>query len=258
MNKKAQSNGIYARYYPINRLSVHDIRQMYQVFQKYYSYTDIDTFLKDLSQKDGLILVRNRAEHRVVGFSTVRSMQMKAGALKGRGIFSGDTILEKAYWGGSAMHLAFYRYLVWQKLRHPFQPVFWMLISKGYKTYLLLANNLQRYYPHPENQDADLGRMVEDYCAELFPGYYDADRKLLDFGEQSQCLKEDVAGVSDELRRKQPKIRFFEQCNPTWQRGTELPCLGMVTTGAIFHFAFKAIRSTFKRSSRPSGVRSTQ
>ena len=56
------------------------------------------------------------------------------------------------------------------------------LISKGYKTYLLLANNFHYYYPHPENSYPQLEPIVRHYCEEMFPGCYDAERGVLDFG----------------------------------------------------------------------------
>lgn len=233
---------IYARYCPIRRISVTEIQQMYAVFRQYYEHTDVETFLGDLSKKSGVILIRTRDEKRVVGFSTIVNMTIKQGELRGRGIFSGDTIVEKTYWGTRTLQLAFYRYVIREKIRAPFSPVFWLLISKGYKTYLLLANNFDRYYPHPDNRHRELDKIVEAYCHQLFPGHFDPARGLLDFGETAQCLRGDVAGISDELRDSYPKIRFFETRNPTWQRGTELPCVGVITSRTLTSFALKAIR----------------
>ena len=41
------------------------------------------------------------------------------------------------------------------------------------------------------------------------------------------CLKGDVAEITDAMRRENHKIDFFEQRNPEWRRGTELPCVGV-------------------------------
>lgn len=147
----ASSMGIYARYYSLKKISITDIQQMYGVFQRYYDNTDLDTFLKDISRKSGAILVRSKEDDRVVGFSTIVSMDMTVGERRGKGIFSGDTIIERDYWGSRALQTCFARLMLWEKLRSPHKPVFWLLISKGYKTYLLLANNFKRYYPNPDN-----------------------------------------------------------------------------------------------------------
>lgn len=243
---------IYARHYSIRRVSVTDIRQMYGVFCQYYEHTDVETFLADLSKKSGVILVKTRDEKRVVGFSTVVNMKMKLEGIRGRGIFSGDTIMDKAYWGSRTLQMAFYRYVVREKLKAPFSPVFWLLISKGYKTYLLLANNFERYYPHPDNQHKELDTIVRSYCDELFPGHFDPARGVLDFGTTAQRLREDVAGISEEMRSRYPKIRFFEKRNPTWYKGTELPCVGVVDSKMLTTFALKAMRGTTKAVRVPS------
>ena len=234
-----RQRSVYARYLPINRVSVIEVQQMYRIFESYYAHTDLDTFLRDMSKKSGVILIRTRGDHQVVGFSTIVNMAMPIGRLQSRGVFSGDTIVEKAYWGSRALHLAFYRYIIWQKIRKPFTPLFWLLISKGYKTYLLLANNFERYYPHPEHRCPELFPVVRTYCDSLFPGHYDPDREILDFGQQAQRLKEGVAAVTDELARRHDKIRFFAERNPSWQQGTELPCVGVVTLGNLLSWPFK-------------------
>lgn len=243
---------IYARYHGIRRVSVTDIRQMYEVFCQYYEHTDVETFLADLSKKSGVILVKTRDEKRVVGFSTVVNMKMELDGVRGRGIFSGDTIMDKAYWGSRTLQMAFFRYVVREKLRAPLSPVFWLLISKGYKTYLLLANNFERYYPHPDKQHSELDSLVRSYCDELFPGHFDPARGVLDFGATAQRLREDVAGISEEMRSRYPKIRFFEKQNPTWHEGTELPCVGVVDSKMLASFALKAMRGPTRTARAPT------
>ncbi|GAA3956901.1 hypothetical protein [Allohahella marinimesophila] len=237
----ASSTGIYARYHALKKISIADIQQMYGVFRRYYDNTDLDTFLKDISRKSGAILVRSRDDDRVVGFSTIVSMEMTVGGLQGKGIFSGDTIIEREYWGSRALQTCFARYLLWEKLRSPRRPVFWLLISKGYKTYLLLANNFKRYYPNPDNRHNELDQVVQLYCEQLFPGSRDP-LGLLQFGDSAQRLRDEVAGISDDLRKQFPKIRYFETRNPTWSVGTELPCVGVVCARTLSSFALKAFR----------------
>ncbi|GAA3956421.1 hypothetical protein [Allohahella marinimesophila] len=238
----ASSTGINARYVAMKKITIADIQHMYSVFQRYYDNTDLNTFLEDISQKSGVILVRANDDNRVVGFSTVATLEVTFGNRRGTGIFSGDTIIEREFWGSRALQSCFARYMLLEKLRSPHKPVFWLLISKGYKTYLLLANNFRRYYPNLDNHDAELEKVTDSYCEALFPGKRD-DSGLLKFGENAQCLRDDVAEISDELRQKHPKIGFFEARNPTWNVGTELPCVGVVCMRTLSAYALKAFRS---------------
>ena len=236
---------VYARYRPIDRVSPADVMTMYGIFSRYYEHAHLDTFLSDMSKKTGVFLLRRRSDRKIVGFSTVATIDMDIDGKPIIGVFSGDTIIEKEYWGSRALPVAFFLYLLRLVVRHPLTPVFWLLISKGYKTYLLMANNFFRYYPHPEGKYAEYSGLIPMYCEKLFPGYYDPSKKVLDFGNDYNRLKDDIARISDELRLNYPKVAFFEEKNPEWQRGTELPCVGRAGFPDAFRYLFRLIGKAF-------------
>lgn len=225
------------RYERIGNVSVREICRMYEIFACYYDNAPLDTFLADLNRKSGVFLVRRQRDGEVVGFSTVHRFPIRVGGRAAIGVFSGDTLIERAYWGSRALQLAFVRYVFRVRMHNPFTPVYWCLISKGYKTYLLLANNYPRYFPNPEGRYGELADVVRQYCAQLFPGRLDEQRMLLDFGRDAQRLREDAAPISEAARQSYPKIAFFEQSNPSWQQGTELPCVGMLGWRDFWLFA---------------------
>lgn len=241
-------NKVVARYAPINRISPADVLIMYGIFSRYYDNAPLETFLADMSKKTGAFILRDR-ERRIVGFSTVARMKLTIGRRTMIGVFSGDTIIEKEYWGSRALPLAFFLYLVRQIVMHPLTPVFWLLISKGYKTYLLLANNFFRFYPHPEGKYQQYQPLVPQYCEALFPGCYRAEKGILEFGESCQRLKGDVAPITDELRARFPRIAFFEQANPGWAHGNELPCVGRAGPSDAFRYLFRYLGKVFSRPS---------
>ena len=237
----SRKHQVYARYRRIDRISPADIRTMYHIFCQYYANTDLETFLRDMSGKTGVFLIRRRGDRRLVGFSTVALMDLKLDGKRVKGVFSGDTIIEKEYWGSRALVTSFFLYLVRVIIRHPLTPVFWLLISKGYKTYLLMANNFFRFYPHPQNRYAEYEPLVEAYSETLFPGYYCRSRKVLDFGDSYQFLHNDVAAITDELRDRVPNIAYFEQRNPGWSQGHELPCVGRAGPSDAVRYAFRLV-----------------
>lgn len=234
-NKRVALKAAYAR---IGDIDVHAIRQMYAVYSQYYENTTWDIFLHDLSKKTGAFILRNPAG-KVVGFSTIMTTDLPVNGRTVRGLFSGDTIIERAYWGARALPFAFFRFLIAEKFRYPFQPIYWFLISKGFKTYLLLANNFFNFYPRHDGGDEHLGDIVDAYCEQLFPAYYDRDKRILDFGDNYQPLKSDVAEITEQMREANPAIRFFEDSNPEWRRGTELPCVGQFDWSAMFKYVVR-------------------
>lgn len=236
-------------YRDIRDISVREIVRMHEIFVRYYDNADLATFLRDMSKKTGAFIVRagTGESARIVGFSTVTHLDLEVGGRQARGIFSGDTIIEREYWGTRSLQRAFLAYILRQRLANPFRPLYWFLISKGYKTYLLLANNYPRYYPNPDGAHPHLARVVSTYCRHLFPDAFDEPAMLLDFGDDYQKLKGDVAGITDEMRRRYPRIAFFETCNPSWERGTELPCVGEIAFSDLFAYFGASWRKLFSR-----------
>lgn len=212
-------------YRSIDAISVSMIRQMYELYSKYYERTSLDVFLSDLSKKSGAILVYRKEDDRIVGFSTVQFFDFKVDGRRVRGVFSGDTVVEKEYWGKNALANTFYRRLIIERFKHPLVPFYWFLISKGYKTYLLMTNNFYNYYPNIKGDNARYKRVAEEFCQKTFPDAFNRETMLLDFGSDYVALKETVADITPEERARDPNISFFEQRNPSWNRGTELPCL---------------------------------
>jgi hypothetical protein len=254
-NKKEKVSTFFR---PISAVTVSHIKQMYDLYASFYENTSLDIFLSDLSKKSGVILVTRKADDRIVGFSTQTFFDIKVDGKRVRGIFSGDTIVEPAYWGNNALANTFYRRLIIERIKRPFTPFYWFLISKGYKTYLLLTNNFYNYYPNVNGKDEKYRRITEQYCQQLFPEYFDKDKMLLDFGQSYVRLKGDVAEITPELRSASKHIAFFEKVNPSWRRGTEVPCIGACDYESLFRsivdVPLKWIKKHLLGTHRPAGL----
>lgn len=257
----ASGGAIYARYRPLKKISVLDLKVMFGIFSQYYDGGDLETFIQDMGNKSGVIVLRRKRDRQIVGFSTITRYPIKL--KNGRtayGIFSGDTIIQREYWGSRALQVRFFLHVLAQRFKHPLAPLYWLLISKGYKTYLLLANNFPSgyYYPSEECYRGDLQQVVDDYCEQLFPGYFDRERHLLDFGQDYQKLKQGVADISLEMRQRFPSIEFFERINPTWQQGTELPCVGDLSFVVLARYVVVLCKKLWVKRSSKQSVASTE
>jgi len=234
----------------IENLSAKDVFEMHSVFQKYYNHTDLETFFQDLIKKHFVLLMFDRDDGHIVGFSTMALLDLQYKGKKVKGLFSGDTILEREYWGARRWQLVWGMFLIKLRLQNLGTPFFWLLISKGYKTYMLMANNFIDYYPRHDKEDVELSKVVDSYCEQLYPDFYRKDEKLLDFGDKYQNLRADIADIDEELRERQSKIKFFEERNPNWRRGVELPCAGVVEVGVLVKFVKKLVMERFGGSNK--------
>ncbi|XID75610.1 hypothetical protein ACF3NA_03475 [Alkanindiges sp. WGS2144] len=238
--KLAQTE-LKAKFQKVEKFTVQDLKVMYSIYEKYYENTSFNIFQQDFYRKTGAFIIYDPETSRIVGFSTLLSCNIKTSKKTYHALFSGDTVIEKEFWGSRALQRAMYLYLLAEKFRHPTEPVYWMLISKGFKTYLLLANNFFTYYPHFEGEHQYLSEIVDSYCRQYFADYYNPAHKILDFGSDYQPLKQSVAPITEHMRVTNPKIKFFEQCNPNWVQGTELPCIGEITWQDIAKYAQRFI-----------------
>lgn len=262
MSSPTQKDSTRTFFRPISSVTVSHIRQMYDMYSRYYENTSLDIFLADLSKKSGVILVERKSDGQLVGFSTQTFFDLKVDGKRVRGIFSGDTIIEKEYWGNNALANTFYRRLVIERIKRPFVPFYWFLISKGYKTYLLMTNNFYNYYPKVDGnrggKNERYRRITEAYCQQLFPDAFDREKMLLDFGEDYVRLKGEVADITTELKSANPHIAFFEQVNPSWRRGTEVPCLAACDYESLFRsivdVPWKWIKKHVLGTHKPEGL----
>lgn len=262
MSSAAQKEKVSTFFRPIQAVTVTHIKQMYELYAAFYENTSLDIFLSDLSKKSGVILVSRKSDDRIVGFSTQTFFDLKVDGKRVRGIFSGDTIIEPAYWGNNALANTFYRRLIIERIKRPFVPFYWFLISKGYKTYLLMTNNFYNYYPKVDGNRGDRNaryhNITEAYCQQLFPEAFDQQRMLLDFGDSYVRLKGDVAEITPELKAANPHIAFFEKVNPDWRRGTEVPCLAACDYESLFRsivdVPWKWVKKHILGTHRPAGL----
>lgn len=235
---------LVAREIPVAQISETTRAQMWTLFQGYYADVSEAQFIKDLSKKDAALVLFGTNDGRVKGFSTVVASHRKVANRNAIVIFSGDTIVDKAYWGQTALQAAFGRFAFKQKLSHPLTPVYWFLISKGYKTYLLLTRNVVEYWPrHDMPTPSDRAELIADLAQQFYPDAWRPALGVLQFAQCAGRLVEAVAPITPSLMRE-PEIRFFAQKNPGHLVGDELCCLGLMDMRTFSAFAMKIMKRT--------------
>ena len=236
----------------IKELNLPERFKMFSIYEKYYENSSREKFEKDLLNKDKVIILKSQGDNEIQGFSTLKHINLVLNSgKKVRGIFSGDTIIEKKFWGDKALNLAFSFYLLKEKYKKPSEPLYWFLISKGFKTYLLLANNFPEYYPSPEAKTPkEMEEVMDEFSMQNYPDAYNPETKTLCFGNNYDSLKKTVAPVDEELLSRYHKIKFFLEKNPNWEKGEELVCLGIfdwkVLATSIYKAFLKMRKSIFK------------
>jgi hypothetical protein len=250
--RRTPSLRLVARTVPVPALSGEEREELWGIFSRYYADVSRDRFERDLACKQEVVLLRDSGDRSLQGFSTLEVYRRRHRGRRFVAVYSGDTIIEEPYWGQTALQRAFFRFLLATKLRQPHLPVYWFLISKGYKTYLLLARNVPHHWPRHDRPTPTAEQAVlDDLARDKFGAAYDAATGVLRFEVCQGRLKDGVAPIEAGLLAE-PEIRFFVTRNPGHARGEELCCLGAVDLALPAHFmarqAHKALRGWRQRA----------
>ncbi len=225
---------------PVARLQTDDRLQMYQLLSTYFQGVCPATFEADLEQKNWVLLLREAGELR--GFSTLLIYQTQFAATPINVLYSGDTIMHPASWTSSALARSWIRAVNYLRQQVAQYPLYWLLISSGYRTYRFLPLFWQAFYPRYDVlTPPPMADLINFLARQQFGDRFDLATGVVRL-PHPQVLGGGLEGIPEE-RRSNPHIRFFEQKNPGHHQGDELVCLteiaetNLTTAGRRMWFA---------------------
>ncbi|TAK11644.1 MAG: hypothetical protein EPO32_11475 [Anaerolineae bacterium] len=208
-------------------LTAEERQEMHGVFREYYEGATMELFDRDLENKDWVILLLDNESHGVQGFSTLAFYTTSFEGAPCSVVYSGDTIIRSTHWGSPELPRAWVRTVLEKSAEMP-QPLYWLLISSGYKTYRFLSLFYKDFFPRHDTPTPPAMRDLIHFLAnERFGSAYDRVTGIVHLGDGATPLKSGVAEVSKE-RMQDSHIAFFVQQNPGHGRGDELVCLARV------------------------------
>ncbi len=206
---------------PVTELRPESVAQMLRLMQTHYEGVSEPRFLADLQAKQWVILLYD--ERRLCGFSTQVLFDFPHENRPTRVLFSGDTIIDKHHWGSLALPIAWGRLML--SLTCPDSELYWLLISKGYKTYRFLPVFFHEFYPCFLTPTPTFEKtLLEKVASQRFGERFDPASGVLRAEPGAQRLREGVAEL-DGRRLRDPHVAFFQHQNPGHSRGDELVCV---------------------------------
>jgi hypothetical protein len=154
-----------------------------------------------------------------------------------RALFSGDTIIAPSHWGDQELRRGWCRFAAAALTAEPGIPLYWFLITKGYRTYRYLPLFFRNFFPHYDHETPDnLQALLNAFARQKFGPAYDASSGLVRFPETHGQLTEELSEVPPH-RAKDPHVRLFLQRNPGYVKGVELACITEISHENIQPFA---------------------
>lgn len=222
---------------------------MYELFARYYEDVERDKFFKDLDDKQHVIRMLG-VDGELLGFSTLQLLETEFEGRSAAVLFSGDTVVDHRAWGQKALQQGFVAFVTAEKLRQPRRPLYWFLISKGYKTYLLTRKNF-RCFPNHAAPTPPRAQALLDHVAQLkYPGDYDPERGVIAFPTSQGKVRGEFEDLGPE-ELAHPDIAYFVARNPGYRDGDELCTIAEIRLRdlafiGLKYFLYKPLVGLFK------------
>ena len=226
----------------VTDLAGRDVEAMFALYERLYARVSERDFLRDLDEKQWVLLLREGAGGAIRGFTTILLLDTRVGGESLRVVFSGDTGIDPAYWGGQALVKAWARFMGMLLARDRSRRLFWFLISKGYRTYLYLPLFFHEFYPRVDAPTPPFERELITTLGTLkYPGDFDPATGVVEFAESHGHLRPVLADTPSH-RREHPHVRFFLEKNPGFARGNELVCVAEISPDNMRGLACRMLR----------------
>lgn len=241
---------IYGDLKKVTALTQLEKEKLFSLMDRYYQGMNWEQFCRDLDKKNRVILLKDSKTDGLIGFSTLyifTDTPPSGTKTPFTGVFSGDTIIDQAYWGASALQFTFGLYLMALVLKRPWRKVHWFLISKGYKTYLLMANNFTHHFPrHESPTPKDVQSLLHQVYSRHYPTRWQPESGLIRWDACDYRLRQGVAAPELALSQRNNRVNFFLSKNPDWAKGDELACMATMSGKDLLSYTVKRLKKAYR------------
>jgi hypothetical protein len=198
--------------------------EMFELFARYYQGAMRPRFERDLAEKEWVATMRNAATGGIAGFTTAMRVTVTIDGAPVVGVFSGDTVIHGALWGGSAAAgaIAATVRLFFRVARGATARSYWFLISSSPTTYRLLTLLFRDFYPaYGRPTPAAVRRTIEALALTKYGAEFDIAQGVVRPAHPTPIRPD----VTRDPRRANEHTVFFRSANPEYRRGVELACV---------------------------------
>jgi hypothetical protein len=224
---------------PVCNLTQEEITRMLRLMREYYLNVNDVEFRNDLFKKDKVILLMDNGE--LCGFSTWMQFRHICNEQQVNIIYSGDTITDADHRNSMALPVAWGNLMASILDQDSHTPLFWLLTSKGYKTYRFLPVFFKTFFPSYRCVTPDFERsLMISLARQKFGDKFDPETQVVRVAEGSQCLRPGVGDITP-TRLRDEHVDFFYKSNPNYGRGDELVCLARCSRDNIRPFILRQL-----------------
>jgi hypothetical protein len=226
---------------PASAIDSRKADELFELMDKYYGRMSRETFLRDLYEKDWVLLLTKPGGDTVEGFTTILLMETVLDGKPYKALYSGDTIIEAESRGQTEIMRAWLNFAIDLAETMKGETLYWFLISKGYRTYKLLPLHARDYYPRYDKETPpEFKRLLDAFATQRFGPAYDPKTGVIKPAGGRDYLKSSLEDITPH-RLSDPHIKFFIEKNPGFHDGDELACITVVSKDNLARFALKIL-----------------
>jgi hypothetical protein len=227
----------------VDRLQARERDAMFQLLDGMFANVRRDAFDADLAAKQWVLRVHDPSTCDLVGFSTQVLFGPDQIGEAARVLYSGDTVVAREYWGDVALANVWGRLALDLIDRYRDEPLYWLLTSKGFRTYRYLPMFFHEWYPRRECTTPPYElQLIRKLGAYLSPHNFDPQSQVIIASAGKDFVR---PGFSEPIGRaaSDENVRYFLDRNPHYDRGDELCCLAPLTRENFTRAAYRVIAS---------------
>lgn len=203
---------------PVDHLTDKMLDRMFTLFNIYFIY-EKEHFIRDMKNKDKITLIIDHSSNTLVGFSSYDCIEYNDFAV----LFSGSTVVDEQYRSESALMEGFVHICADTIKAYGNKPIYWHLISMGFRTYRFLPLFFNKYYPSCDGENFKLKMMLDMISNERFSNDYNLSTGIVSIPDSEKLRPEHA--VIPKNRMKNKHVQFFLNKNPHYANGNELSCI---------------------------------
>jgi len=239
--KVAAMTHIVSQTKEVSACSKHEKEVFYQLICQEFLGVSWSDFMRDFQEKDAVMILRK--EHsagEIVGWSTLMVLTLSLPGEEVKAIFSGDTVVLPEYRSSTGMGVELVRYFMHAYEQFPRQTVYYILISKGWRTYKIMPFFFREFFPRYDQPTPAYDQAVMDtFGKKKYPHHYNPATGVITFSPQ-RVRSESIDAIPVKV---DAHTRFFLRSNPGYLDGNELVCVARVSPANFTHIARRLLGS---------------
>ena len=232
---------IFGQTKKVSACSEHEKEVFYRLICQEFLGVSWSDFTRDFQEKDAVMILRKEhSEGEIVGWSTLMVLKLSLPGEEVKAIFSGDTVVLPEYRSSTAMGVELARYFMHVYEQFSQHTVYYILISKGWRTYKIMPFYFMEFFPRYDQPTPAYDQAVMDaFGKKKYPHHYNPATGVITFSPQ-RVRSESIDAIPVKVDRH---TEFFLRSNPGYLDGNELVCVARVSPANFTHAARRLLSS---------------